>query len=337
MRSFGSAPREVYYVAQENIEPLDRRESVVVNNAQTLRFFKEYDIFSGSFVPKEKFLFPYSLTGPDDASGGNGSAADKEREEDYRVIEQVLLRTYGQLEGALVSGNVGSNPRVDAVEEFRNSVVRKAKRKQSLGGPKKFTLPPPTATTSAPADAEFEDVANTVWLRNGDLLTLLQAAPSRQAAHMIENMKWVCWMTNYHRLYARYMREGVSMLARGCSKEALDLFHGAMVLRPDEAETYNKISAISYVRQEFSGAIMNANLALKFDSKHYAASAMLGLSLLKTNRKQRTTIIDDIISVLTLDCFLRLLCCRYGQQKTKGRASGIRACSALQPLARSCC
>ena len=275
MRAFGTAPRDVYYVAQENLEELGPRERCVVNNPSTTKYFREFDIWTGRFTCREKLHFAFGLR----TEGGGGDATGGPA---LQALDDALLTSYAQLEGCLASGNIGTNPRVDVVEAYRNNSDRKAKR-GIVSRPKKFSVGRkaiPVATEAAGGAP-----ANSLWLRNGDLLALLQAAPDRQAAHVVENMTWVCWMTTQDRQCARYMREGVCNLARGRNEEALSLFKAAMTLQPDLAEVYNKISAICYVRSEYASAVVNANMALKFDSKHYAASAMLGLALMRTTRK----------------------------------------------------
>ncbi len=298
----------MYYVAQENLEAISEDQISVVNNPDAVKYFKEYNIWEKKFICKEKYSFAYdqTLTTPCTHQETTGvhtdtnpvlSVEDEEKQiqrTHFTLIEAALLDVYNHLECSFLSGRIGDNPRIDMVEKYRNNVDKmtqpyRTKRNENTHS-KKYQVQQPQQQQPQQQQPQPQQPlsidSSSSWLRNNDLLSLLQAAPDRHSAHIIENIKWLCWMVASNRCFERYMREGVTQLARGRNEQALQLFKDAMALQPDQTEVYNKISAICYVKEEYANAISNANMALKFDSKHYAASAMLGLALLKTtNRK----------------------------------------------------
>ncbi|CAE7421943.1 unnamed protein product, partial [Symbiodinium microadriaticum] len=132
-----------YY--RENLEALEPPESGVVNNPHTAKFFREFDFWTGRFTCRDKLLFAFdpdclAAESPDDGSElGSDGLEDRERKRDLQCIETALLKAYAQLEGILASGNIGTNPRLDSVELFRNCGERKVKR-DKLSDPKKFIV-----------------------------------------------------------------------------------------------------------------------------------------------------------------------------------------------------
>eukprot|EP00602_Paraphysomonas_sp_CaronLab_P009394 CAMPEP_0185037784 /NCGR_PEP_ID=MMETSP1103-20130426/32644_1 /TAXON_ID=36769 /ORGANISM="Paraphysomonas bandaiensis, Strain Caron Lab Isolate" /LENGTH=592 /DNA_ID=CAMNT_0027575915 /DNA_START=479 /DNA_END=2257 /DNA_ORIENTATION=- len=256
--------RESFYVAQENLAPLDPKESCSINNKMLWTYFKRLDVDSGTYVCREKlqFCFPTS-----DSHLGSDDHSRAIRQE-YKECEDVTVRMFSVFQSAFIRCHQESS-------KIRSSSISSRCRKGNT-----------------------RDVPQ---LKLEHLLLLLKTASNRSEANVIENLLWVAWMCSENVDASRRMREAVALLSRGNSDQAFELFRKAADDDDTLTEAYIKLASICALRQEHASAVRYARKALKYQPKHYGAHAISGMALMAM--KGRTRNIDAMKAFQqSIDC-----------------------------------
>jgi tetratricopeptide (TPR) repeat protein len=100
LKIFGTETREIFYVAQENIEPLSETDFKLIRNRLVGDYYKGYDPLSGEYIPKEKYLFMF----PDPHSNRthSDSSHDQDKEKGKDSYSEVRARQQKETEELLV-------------------------------------------------------------------------------------------------------------------------------------------------------------------------------------------------------------------------------------------
>jgi tetratricopeptide (TPR) repeat protein len=134
-------------------------------------------------------------------------------------------------------------------------------------------------TPALPRDSREKQKGNDdQHLQESDLTYLLQNAPRRIDALIVENVLWYSWMSSLDGTVAALMRDGMSQLRRGNHDRAQQLFKQVVEIDPGNSEACNKLAAISSSEKDHDLCIYWAEQALKRNPNHFGALTGLGLA-----------------------------------------------------------
>ena len=268
--------RASYYCAQENLEPVTKRETdagraPVPQHRHLPLFFAGFDVANYSFkVPhKLRFCFPRP-------PGSLPPSADIDQVEDLAAAdaEALLLEAWSIVKKALVDSRISHAAQVAAAAAGAG-----------------------TTTTDA-LEKEKERREGVADLHCGDLLALLKHTSRRENALVVESLMWMLMMSHASARVSRTMRQGVSNMKRGRTAQAFECFNLASQLDPSFAEPHNKLAALHHKASEHSQCAFRAQRCLELWPEHYGALAGLGISLEKIGKTSQA--ISKIRSALQI-------------------------------------
>ena len=108
------------------------------------------------------------------------------------------------------------------------------------------------------------------------LFVHLKNAQNPIVAKEFENQIWKFWINDSsNENYRLRMKKGINLMQEGKLDEALNIFITLSILDPSWAEPLNKIATISYLQGNLYESIINIELTLKLEPRHFGAIAGL--------------------------------------------------------------
>lgn len=111
------------------------------------------------------------------------------------------------------------------------------------------------------------------------LFGALKAAPSADAAKLVEGRIWALWTFSPSDTATLLMNRVRAAVEAKNLDLAVRLLDSIVVLRPDYIEAWNRRATIHYLRKDFTRSIEDIRQTLAREPRHFGALAGLGLIL----------------------------------------------------------
>jgi len=126
----------------------------------------------------------------------------------------------------------------------------------------------------------------------------LIAAPTPQAAHMVETEIWLIWAQTGDPKQDEAFELGSQAIALGDYRTAFAVFHDLTQRAPDFAEGWNKLATVEYLMGEYQLSLESIDRTLALEPRHFGALSGLGLVNMELNREEAA--LDAFERVLTI-------------------------------------
>ncbi|MBT8424566.1 MAG: tetratricopeptide repeat protein [Silicimonas sp.] len=131
------------------------------------------------------------------------------------------------------------------------------------------------AECPAPPDIDAEEA---------QILAQARAANSESAARPLSAALWELWATAPDQTAQELLDRGMGARASWNFLDAMDAFDRLVEYCPDYAEGYNQRAFVSFLREDFSAALVDLELALERRPTHVAALSGKALTLMGLGR-----------------------------------------------------
>jgi tetratricopeptide (TPR) repeat protein len=319
MKIFGTETREIFYVAQENMELLERNsaENKLIRNRLIGDYYKGYDPLTGKYIPKEKFLFMF----PDDRKKDSVMEEQQQQlQQQEKETEDLLVRIHGAFRDPLVQSHeaaklssVNTLPTNDFLRRFggffhssklifcfpssspylTNTLSALAPIPPSVSS--SSTTTPITSSSSSPSSPS----PSVPLLSNSSLIYLLQTCSTRAESETLTHIFWNLWMSSTSIDASRGLREGLNHLSRNNSSQARHYFQNALIHDPSLTEAYNKMATFESMEKHYVTCLKYSLQTLQLIPTHYSAHAMTGISLLSMTKSPNSVRYQDALRSLT--------------------------------------
>ena len=116
------------------------------------------------------------------------------------------------------------------------------------------------------------------------ILAEVQDAPNEAAARLLTNQLWELWAKAPDEAAQELLDRGMTARASYDFLNAIDAFDRLVAYCPDYAEGYNQRAFVNFLREDFSAALEDLELALERRPSHVAAMSGKALSLMGLGR-----------------------------------------------------
>jgi len=116
------------------------------------------------------------------------------------------------------------------------------------------------------------------------LIEQVQAAPNEISARLITNQMWEIWATAPDAKAQDMLDRGLQYRSDYNLDAAIEAFNELIAYCPDYAEGYNQRAFIRFIRQDYSNALEDLQLALERSPDHIAALSGKALTLFGLGR-----------------------------------------------------
>lgn len=121
----------------------------------------------------------------------------------------------------------------------------------------------------------------------GFLFGALKAAPTPEAAKVVEARIWALWAASPSDTATLLMTRVRTAVEAKNLDLAVQLLDSIVVLRPDYVEAWNRRATIHYMRKDFTRSIEDIRQTLAREPRHFGALAGLGMIMQELGEDKR--------------------------------------------------
>ena len=134
------------------------------------------------------------------------------------------------------------------------------------------------------------------------LFTLLQHAPDRDTAKLVETRIWGQWFHSGSDTADLLMSRARAAMDDNDTEVALQLLDALVTVVPDYIEAWNRRATVNYMRKNYSGALHDVAETLAREPRHFGA--LMGLGLILEDIGQEKQALEAFRQALALNPYL---------------------------------